>query len=192
MDHNKHHPGENKKDQSNMGMRGVTRPMAEQQMREHNQKMHEDDNHQPGENQEDKHSQHQMMMSDDERRQMLNMHHMQTLWVYWMIVLLGAWLILSPLTFDYGIGTVQPSGGRSVWLSLDQRILAMKWSDIISGVLLLILLFYRDLAHHGTAAFLGTNRRCLSERYPGGGSDYLPYHSDSRHAQHDYVHENGA
>ncbi|MCC9169224.1 vitamin K epoxide reductase, partial [Pontibacter sp. XAAS-A31] len=91
--------------------------------------------HQGG--QDDKHNDEQkqdkkkdMMMSEDMREQMLHMHHMQTLWVYWMIIILGAWVLLSPLTFDYGIGTVQPSGGRSVWLTMEQRIQFMKWSDI--------------------------------------------------------------
>lgn len=114
---------------SGMGMRGVTRPMAEKEVRKHNQKMH----HNGEDNQQD-----DKMMSEDMRKQMLKMHHMQTLWVYWLIVLLGFWMILSPLTFDYGIGTVEPSGGRSVWLSLEQRIQFMKWSDIISGALLII------------------------------------------------------
>ncbi|MCC9136927.1 vitamin K epoxide reductase family protein [Pontibacter silvestris] len=133
MDHkNEHNKG-------GMGMRGVSRPMAEKEMRDHNKKMHED------EQQDKQHQQHDhkhekgsgMMMSEDMRKQMLHMHHMQTLWVYWMIVLLGAWMLMSPLTFSYGIGIVEPSGGREVWLSLDQRISAMKWSDIISGVLLI-------------------------------------------------------
>ncbi|GAB3168929.1 vitamin K epoxide reductase family protein [Telluribacter humicola] len=116
-----------------MGMRGVTRPMAEKEIRQHNEDMHNESEHQ-----HNKGEGHSMMMSDDMRTQMLHMHHMQTLWVYWMIVLLGFWMVFSPLTFDYGIGTVQPSGGRSVWLTLDQRILFMKWSDIISGVLLIL------------------------------------------------------
>jgi hypothetical protein len=111
-------------EEGGMGMRGVTRPMAEKEVRQHNQQMHDDG--------------HDMKMSDEMRLHMLHMHHRQTLWVYWMIVMLGFWMVLTPLTFDYGIGTVQPSGGRSVWLSLDQRILFMKWSDIISGTLLIL------------------------------------------------------
>ena len=42
--------------------------------------------------------------------------------------MLGLWLIVAPLTFSYGVGTVEPSGGRSVWLTLSQRIAAMTWS----------------------------------------------------------------
>ncbi|MBC5995085.1 vitamin K epoxide reductase family protein [Pontibacter cellulosilyticus] len=111
-----------------MGMRGVTRPMAEKNMRDHDQKMHEGN---------DSDKDHDMKMDPEMREKMLHMHHMQTLWIYWMIVILGLWVLVSPFTFDYGIGTVQPSGGRSVWLTLEQRIAFMKWSDIISGALLI-------------------------------------------------------
>jgi hypothetical protein len=77
----------------------------------------------------------------EDRLQMMQMHHAQTLWIYWMIIILGVWLILSPLTFSYAKETVQPSGGREVWLSLQNRITATKWSDIISGVLLVVFGF---------------------------------------------------
>jgi hypothetical protein len=46
--------------------------------------------------------------------------------------------MLAPVTFGYGTATVQPSGGRDVWLSLSTRIALMTWSDLLSGVLLLI------------------------------------------------------
>ncbi len=95
-----------------MKMRGVTRPMST--------KGHEMDN---------------------DRMKMLHKHHMQTLWVYWSIILLGVWVLLSPLTFNYNVGVVQPSGGRTLWLSDAERILYMKWSDIISGILLVIFGF---------------------------------------------------
>jgi hypothetical protein len=150
-----------------MGMRGVSRPMAEKQMRQH-QKKH----HQQKEEPEEKHSQgpdlpkksmwsaenrqphnkgkkgdkeagsHKgespknggQMMGKDMRMQMLHMHHKQTLWIYWAIIMLGVWMVMSPLTFDYGRAVAQPSGGRDVWLSLSQRISFMRWSDIISGL----------------------------------------------------------
>lgn len=99
-----------------IGQRGITRPMMDQK------------SERQGGSQE---------MSMEERMELLRMHHMQTLWIYWMLILLGMWMVLSPLTFSYGKSVVGPSGGRSVWLSLDQRILAMKWSDIISGILLI-------------------------------------------------------
>jgi uncharacterized membrane protein len=46
--------------------------------------------------------------------------------------------MLSPLTFGYGVATVAPSGGRDVWLSLATRISLMTWSDLLSGLLLII------------------------------------------------------
>lgn len=81
-----------------------------------------------------KHGDGDMQMSHHDRAQMLHHHHMQTLWVYWTIILLGAWMILSPLTFSYSVGVVEPSGGRDVWLTLEQRIKLMTWSDILSGI----------------------------------------------------------
>ncbi|WP_299700588.1 vitamin K epoxide reductase family protein [uncultured Pontibacter sp.] len=123
--------------QGGMGMRGVTRPMAEKKIRQHNKQMQGDGGQEHDEHQQGKGEGHDGMMSDDMRKQMLHMHHMQTLWVYWMIIILGVWVLFSPLTFDYGIGTVEPSGGRSVWLSMEQRIQFMKWSDILSGALLI-------------------------------------------------------
>ncbi|PTX13130.1 vitamin K epoxide reductase family protein [Pontibacter mucosus] len=139
METNKHKNSNNGSEEhkTGMGMRGITRPMAESGTRQHNQEMH----HQ-GDGKQENHMQehgkkHGMEMTREMREKMLHMHHMQTLWVYWMIIILGCWVLVSPLTFDYGIGTVQPSGGRSVWLSLEQRIAFMKWSDIISGALLI-------------------------------------------------------
>ncbi len=105
-----------------MESRGVSRPMAEMQ--------HDHNN--------EEHVHHDMKMGDEQRREMLHMHHMQTLWIYWTIIILGAWMIASPLTFDYGANPVQPSGGRDVWLTLRDRIAWMKWSDIVSGILLVV------------------------------------------------------
>lgn len=45
---------------------------------------------------------------------------------------------LSP-DFQLSIGTVEPFGGRDVWLSMSQRINFMKWRDITSG---LVLIFF--------------------------------------------------
>ncbi|AEI67919.1 hypothetical protein LILAB_30190 [Corallococcus macrosporus] len=72
------------------------------------------------------------------RLEKLRAHHQQMLWVYWSVVLLGAWTLLAPLTFDYGRGLVEPSGGREVWLSLPTRARLMTWSDVVSGALLLV------------------------------------------------------
>lgn len=77
-------------------------------------------------------------MSREDRMQMLHMHHQQTLWVYWTIVILGVWTVLSPLTFAYDIAVVSPGGGRNLWLSDLQRVAYMKWSDLICGALLIV------------------------------------------------------
>lgn len=115
------------KDEHKKGMsnRGAARPMMK-----HHQDGHSEHEQHGGHNPDD------MQMSKEDRMQMLKMHHAQTLWVYWMLILLGIWMILSPLTFSYGKQVVEPGGGRSVWLPLADRILAMKWSDIISGILM--------------------------------------------------------
>ncbi len=97
-------------DTHDMGSRSVTRPMMDMET-DHQQ---------------------------EDRMQLLHMHHMQTLWVYWSLIILGVWLIVSPFTFNYEKSVVLPSGGREIWLSLENRIAAMKWSDVISGILLLI------------------------------------------------------
>lgn len=126
MEHN-----DNSEHTMDMGNRGVTRPMMENKQNDKKDKDHDDKNiNIQG-----------MEMSMDQRRQMLHMHHMQTLWIYWAVILLGFWMILSPLTFSYAKGVVEPSGGRSVWLSLSQRIAVMKWGDIISGILLVFFGF---------------------------------------------------
>lgn len=88
------------------------------------------------------------MDKDKSRKEMLHSHHDQTLWVYWTLILLGFWLISTPLTFSYDVGVVSPSGGREVWLSLENRILALKYSDFISGVLLIFFGFKSLRANH--------------------------------------------
>lgn len=112
-----------------MASRGVSRPMAEKEM----QHMHQQKKGEHKDPDKHGHGGHQM-----DRGHMLHMHHEQTLWIYWTIILLGIWMVVSPLTFDYGKGIVQPSGGRSIWLSDEARVLAMQWSDIICGLLLIV------------------------------------------------------
>lgn len=102
-----------------MGRRGVTRPMAGMKMKKG-------------------HEQSQKKMDQKQRMKMMKMHHKETLWIYWSILLLGFWMISFPFTFGYDQGVVQPSGGREIWLSLEQRIMVMKWSDVVSGILLVI------------------------------------------------------
>lgn len=80
-------------------------------------------------------------MSKEQHFKLLIQHHHKTQWVYWTIILLGIWLILSPITFEYSKGVVSPTGGRSVWLSLNFRSSILMWSDIVSGILLVILGF---------------------------------------------------
>ncbi|HEY8970689.1 MAG TPA: vitamin K epoxide reductase family protein [Puia sp.] len=70
--------------------------------------------------------------------QHLRMHHTQTLWMYWMLVILGCWLVLMPATFSYEKGLTGINESRQLWLDLPQRVAACKWSDRISGVLLIL------------------------------------------------------
>lgn len=138
MDHDKNkkkNKGHNKEPKQKMGNRGVSRPMAEMKMQQHKAGNEEDKDHQ---------GHHMKMMNPEQRMRMLHMHHSQTLWVYWLIIILGVWVSVSPFTFSYAKEAVMPSGGREVWLSLTQRINAMTWSDIISGILLIIF-GYRSL-----------------------------------------------
>ena len=107
--------GKEKMQDGGMAKRGVTRPMM-------------------GTGQMDGDGRQDMKMSRDKRTKMLHMHHKQTLWVYWTLVILGIWMVMFPLTFSYGIGAVEPSGGRSVWLTFEQRVAFMWWSDFISGL----------------------------------------------------------
>ena len=118
-----------KKNHGSMGMRGVSRPMAEKKVKQHSHNHHSE-----GKQHKQDHEEGHGMMGEEQRMQMLHMHYMQTLWIYWMLIILGIWLVLSPLTFSYAKGVVEPSGGRDVWLSMSQRISFMKWSDIISGL----------------------------------------------------------
>jgi hypothetical protein len=128
---------EKKENQGGMGMRGVTRPMAEMQAKQHIQEHQQEGGNgdkEQQEQQEKKQGSGNMSMGKEMRENMLHMHHMQTLWIYWSLIILGIWMVMSPLTFDYGRAVAEPSGGREVWLSLSQRISFMQWSDIISGL----------------------------------------------------------
>lgn len=82
-----------------------------------------------------------MKKHEESQEQVLRKHHIQYLWAFWLVVILGIWMIISSLTFDYAKGAVNPSGGREVWLSLNGRIFACMLSDVISGFLLLIFGF---------------------------------------------------
>lgn len=129
-DHNeeKENSGNKKHKQGGMAMRGVSRPMAEKQMQSEHSESHKEDEHK-----HDKNGHHEM-----DRDMMLNMHYNQTLWIYWSLIVLGVWMLVSPLTFSYGQFIAQPPGGRELWLSDTMRVSVMRWSDIISGALLII------------------------------------------------------
>jgi len=113
-------------------MRGVTRPMAEHRFHQQGTEAGH-----PSDASHDEHGGGHHMDAQ-QRHHMLHMHYQQTLWIYWLLVLLGVWTMLSPLTFGYGVATVAPSGGRGVWLSLSTRIALMTGSDLLSGLLLII------------------------------------------------------
>lgn len=80
-------------------------------------------------------------MSGHDRLQMLQLHHRNTLWIYWSIIIIGIWLVMAPLTFGYASGIAVPPGGRELWLTNTQRIVYTKWNDIICGILLIIFGF---------------------------------------------------
>ena len=119
-----------------MGQRGVTRPMAEHEAHaQHNS----DDSDQNGDD-----SGGMGEPYSDGRYDMLRMHHRQTLWVYWTLILLGVWQLVAPFTFGYLNEAlwVDPSGGRGVWFGdathTELRAWLMTWSDVISGLLLVV------------------------------------------------------
>jgi len=129
-----------------MGSRGVTRPMAEMQM-QGGHEQHDGGGEKDGEHDGD-HGHGEPYSKA--RYHMLHMHHQQTLWIYWTVILLGFWTLLAPFTFGYLDSTqwVRPSGGRGPWFSDDLhtalRAWLMTWSDILSG-LLLIFFGWRSL-----------------------------------------------
>lgn len=101
-----------------MATRGVTRPMAQQEAER----------------------------EASEGEDMLVAHHRQTLWIPWLLILLGVWLVAAPTTFGYGEEAwwARPSGGRGVWFA-DRathdslRASLITWSDVVSGGLLVVL-----------------------------------------------------
>jgi uncharacterized membrane protein len=138
---NEHHDDA---DHPMMGSRGVSRPMAEMETQGHGND--HDENHEQGGDDNDNGHDHDM--SHDDRMTMLEMHHKQTLWVYWTLPLLGIWMMLAPLTFGYLNEDlwVDPSGGRGPWFAEEStaelqqlRAWLMTGSDFVSGLLLIVL-----------------------------------------------------
>lgn len=82
---------------------------------------------------------------DSSRLQKLVEHHKKTQWVYWLVSLLGVWLLVSPATFSYGLQSVEPAAGREIWLSADARAWVLAINDVVCG-LALIWLGWRSLA----------------------------------------------
>jgi len=78
------------------------------------------------------------MNHERDTAQRLRTHHAETLWMYWLLVILGCWLLLMPATFSYSIGLTTINESRRPWLDLPSRITACRWSDAISGCLLII------------------------------------------------------
>lgn len=109
--------------EGNMGQRGVTRGMGDHGA------SHKD---MSGE------------MTYEDRIEMLRMHHKQTLWIPWLVILLGIWMVAAPFALGYLNEAlwVRPSGGRGVWFSdalhTPLRAWLMTWSDVLSGLLLII------------------------------------------------------
>lgn len=70
-------------------------------------------------------------------------NHKNTNWIYWVIMILGIWMIVSPLTFNYYKNLVTPPD-RVIKLPIIIRTTILFWNDIICGFLVLIL-GYRSL-----------------------------------------------
>ena len=86
---------------------------------------------------------HGHVMSREQREHMRAEHHQKTLWVWWLVVLLGFWLLVAPLTFDYARAPAIPpgtggAGARDLPISLEVRVAGMVWSDLVSGLLLVV------------------------------------------------------
>ncbi len=126
-----------------MGTRGVTRPMALHEMQHSGEHQHGGGEQGAGGGQ-GQGGGGGGGMTRDHRMMMMHQHHRQTLWIYWTLIALGFWLIAAPFSFGYDVpkNWVEPSGGRGVWFSDELytalRAELMTWSDILSGLLLVV------------------------------------------------------
>jgi uncharacterized membrane protein len=103
-------------------------------------------------------------MSAD-HREMVRQMRGPWLWTNFTVIALGAWLITSPFTFGYsnfeqiGQGVVRMTADREL-ASLAFRGAAMTWSDVISGLLLVLFGAY-SLWPHPRNDFFGRWSVCL-------------------------------
>ena len=78
-------------------------------------------------------------MTGEVRIKIRDEHHRQTEWIWWTLILLGFWMIASPFTFGYGNSPTSPAATDASPLSMSVRINGTIWSDVVSGVLLVLL-----------------------------------------------------
>ncbi len=83
-------------------------------------------------------------MTPEMRQEMQHQHHTQTLWIYFLLVLLGVWLISSPFTLGYADAST--FGETAARVTVERDLLPpavrgerMLWSDLLSGIALVIL-----------------------------------------------------
>ena len=81
-----------------------------------------------------------------ERWEQLREHHRRSVWVPCVLVFLGVWQLLAPLTLDYRNEELWsvPSGGRGPWFFEDATMDVLRadlttWSSVGSGALLVVL-----------------------------------------------------
>jgi hypothetical protein len=125
--------------------RGVTRPMSLRQSDDHLSGDGEDRSGLGGSGEDGSDGDDSDDHEGPPRREVLEVHHSQTLWVPWTLILLGAWTMLAPATFGYlnEASWTRPSGGRGAWFSDtthdELRAWLMVWSDLVAGALLVVL-----------------------------------------------------
>ncbi|CAJ0785059.1 hypothetical protein [Ralstonia chuxiongensis] len=93
---------------------------------------------------EDAQMQRQMERHMQPHMQQMHAMHQFMLWVHFANMVLGAWLIFSPMALAYtelanfGLGTARVTAERML-APTKQRMHWLMWSDIISGVLIMLL-----------------------------------------------------
>lgn len=83
-------------------------------------------------------------MSMDEHMRMMERRHIATLWCHWLNMALGVWLLAAPFTLGYFALSPQEldlprlAGERPELPDVATRNLLMAWSDVLSGVLIIL------------------------------------------------------